>query len=213
MDSSGIVGIYLAAGKSRRMGINKLNLPLDQEYLGSKAFRAALESKLDSTIAVTRQGDSLHWLAPFSKIKGWSRVYADGGQSASLKAGVKAAVELGVEGVVVMLADQPLVPAGLINRLVDEFQKSYGDFYISFLHKGIVTPPILLAKQLFLDLVELDGDQGARALIRGVWKDKGRQIEIEDETYFFDVDTKEDYDLLLESHHNKTHQIDSFNTL
>lgn len=213
MDSSGIVGIYLAAGKSRRMGINKLNLPLDQKYLGSKAFRAALESKLDSTIAVTRQGDSLHWLAPFSKIKGWSRVYADGGQSASLKAGVKAAVELGVEGVVVMLADQPLVSAGLINRLVDEFQKSHGDFYISFLHKGIVTPPILLAKQLFLDLMELDGDQGARALIRGVWKDKGRQIEIEDETYFFDVDTKEDYDLLLESHHNKTHQIDSFNTL
>lgn len=200
MDHTGLVGVYLAAGKSSRMGSNKLNLPLGNQFLGGIALRAALESRLDVTIAVTREGDSLHWLAPFSKDKGLRFLEckdADNGQSASLKAGVNAAQEFGGEGVVVLLADQPLVTTGMINRLMDKFQGSVD--YISYLHNGVMKPPVLLGRSLFPRIMELSGDQGARSLLRGDCENRGKRIEMDKDVYFFDVDTIEDYHFLLKN--------------
>ncbi|WP_028391396.1 nucleotidyltransferase family protein [Bacillus cihuensis] len=199
MNHSGLVGIYLAAGKSSRMGRAKLNLPVGNQFIGSMAFRAALESKLDYTIAITRKGDSLKWLAPFSKIKGWSYLEclkANQGQSASLKAGVRVAAELGAAGVVVLLADQPFVTSQMINRLVDEFKISQIVSYISFTHEGIVKPPVLFAKSLFPMLCELTGDQGARTIIREEIKEQGKKLEIKSDLHFWDIDTEEEYQLL-----------------
>jgi molybdenum cofactor cytidylyltransferase len=200
MDHFGLIGIYLAAGKSCRMGRTKLNLPVGNQCLGSIAFRAAIESKLDTTIAVTRMGDSLQWLAPFSKKKGWSCLEcpeADRGQSASLKAGVRVANKMGAAGVVVLLADQPFVTNEMINRLVDEFQLSHNVSYISCSHKGILKPPVLFARHLFPMLMELTGDQGARAVIRGGMRGQGKQIEVTNDIHFFDIDTEEEYHFLL----------------
>lgn len=193
MVDHGIVGIYLAAGKSSRMGMNKLHLPLGDDYLGSIAFRAALDSWLDVTIAVTRQGDLLHWLTPFSKRKGWRQLEcmdAEGGQSASLKAGVRLAEALGAKGVVVLLADQPFVTKEMVNQLIKESFRPHNIPYFSFTHKGISKPPVLFARSMFPALLELEGDQGARSLIR---KGVGKEIVLEEDINFFDVDTEEDY--------------------
>jgi len=200
MDHTRLVGVYLAAGKSSRMGSNKLNLPLGNQRLGGIALRAALESRLNVTFAVTRQGDSLHWLAPFSKDKGLRILEyqdANNGQSASLKAGVKAAQEIGGDGVVVLLADQPFVTTGMINRLIDEFQGS--EDFISYLHNGVMKPPVLLTRSLFPRIMELSGDRGARSLLCGDCENRGKRIEMDEDIYFFDVDTIEDYHLLLKN--------------
>jgi molybdenum cofactor cytidylyltransferase len=209
MGRCGLVGIYLAAGKGIRMGRNKLNLPFAGQCLGSIAFRAALESKLDVTIAVTRQGDLLHWFAPFSKDKNWIIVECEDackGQSASLKAGVNAALELGATGVVVLLADQPFVTSRMIDQLIDGFHEEEHRSYLSFSDKGVPKPPVLIASCLFPAILELSGDQGARALIRGAGSGRGKRIEVEDSGCFFDVDTKVDYQYLLENWQNLCNQ-------
>lgn len=198
MDHSGLIGIYLAAGKSSRMGSPKVNLPLGNRRLGGIALTAALESKLDVTLVVTRQGDLLQWLAPFSKsedLRIVECVEADRGQSASLKAGVKAAAEIGAAGVVVLLADQPFVTTKMLNQLLDEFH-GYEEF-ICFSHKGVLKPPVLLASCLFPRIMKLEGDQGARSLLRSGCS--GKQIKLNKDIYFFDVDTKEDYQFLLKN--------------
>ncbi|MGE8077709.1 nucleotidyltransferase family protein [Peribacillus loiseleuriae] len=200
MNHSGLVGIYLAAGKSSRMGRSKLNLPVEHQWLGSMAFRAALESKLDVNIAVTQKGDSLQWLAPFSKNKGWRYLEclaADRGQSASLQAGVRVADEMGAAGVIVLLADQPFVTSKMINQLVDEFESSHIVSYIACSHEGMLKPPVLFARSLFPLLMELTGDQGARAIIRGEMKEQGKQIEVANAIHFLDIDTEEEYQSLL----------------
>ncbi|EKN70761.1 xanthine dehydrogenase [Neobacillus bataviensis LMG 21833] len=198
MDYSGLVGIYLAAGKSSRMGSPKVNLPLGNRRLGSIALRAALKSKLDVTIAITRKGESLQWLTPFSKsedLRIVECVEADRGQSASLRAGAKVAAEMGAAGVVVLLADQPFVTTKMINRLIDEFHGS--EEFISFSHNGVMKPPVLLASSLFPRIMKLEGDQGARSLLRSGCL--GKQIKLNKDVYFFDVDTKEDYQFLLKN--------------
>ncbi|MEH7438310.1 nucleotidyltransferase family protein [Neobacillus drentensis] len=196
MDHTRLVGIYLAAGRSSRMGCSKLNLPLGNRFVGSMAFQAALDSKLEAVIAVTRKEDSLHWLAPFSERKGWRLVECDKanrGLSASLKAGVSAASQLGASGVVVLLADQPNVTCWMINRLIEEFLVAPDYSYISYTHNGVSKPPILINKRIFLLIEDLEGDQGAREIIRGRESDSGKQIILESKECFFDVDTKEDY--------------------
>lgn len=192
MDRSGIIGIYLAAGKSRRMGANKLNLPAGKEWIGSIAFRAALESKLTSTIVVTRKEIIPQWLAPFSHTQRWTGMEVDGNQSDSLMAGINRAAQSGAKGVIVMLADQPFVPSQMINRLLDEFNQNPDYSFIAFSNNGLLKPPMFFSSKLFPKLMNLAGDQGARSFIRG--EVNGKKIEVEDDIYFFDIDTKEDYE-------------------
>ncbi|WP_267897395.1 NTP transferase domain-containing protein [Peribacillus glennii] len=59
-----IIGIYLAAGESKRMGLDKRSLPLNQIPLGSVALKQALYSKLHHIVVVMRNEDSSDWLLP-----------------------------------------------------------------------------------------------------------------------------------------------------
>lgn len=201
MDHTRLVGIYLAAGKSSRMGCPKLNLPLGPLFVGSMALKAALDSKLDSTIVVTRKEDSLHWLTPFSNKKAWRLLecqHANEGLSASLKAGVSDASQLGAAGVVVLLADQPNITPGMINRLVEEFSACQDLDYLAYTHNGIAKPPILITSKLFTLIEKLEGDQGAREILRSRGRARGKHLTPEGNDVFFDVDTRDNYELLKE---------------
>jgi molybdenum cofactor cytidylyltransferase len=186
-----VIGIYLAAGKSTRMGRNKLDLPFQNDLLGSAAFHSALDSKLDITFVITRKGDPLRFLAPFSKRSGWSYFRcADEKLSSSLKLGVKKAAEWGADAVVVMLADQPFVTTECINRLVSEFQTHPTTLFVSASQKGVCKPPVLFSKACFPKLMALHGDEGARAFLRS---NVGESVEFDD-LIFQDVDTWKDYE-------------------
>src|ERR1700730_6209252 len=118
-----IAGIYLAAGKSSRMGSNKLNLPLVDMPLGSFALRSALYSSLDQIFVVTREEDSLEWISPFlisnEKLLSVRCMNASQGQAESLKTGIKAALEMDVDAVIIFLADQPLLSIQMIETIVN----------------------------------------------------------------------------------------------
>lgn len=193
MDRPRIVGIYLAAGKSSRMGCNKLELPFGNTFLGSLGLQAAIQSRLDWTIAVTRKGDRLHWLAPFSKKMGWSCLRCPEnaqGQSSSLKVGVRAAIEMEADAVLIMLADQPFITSKLLNQLIKAFAESPKCAYLA---RG-KTPPVLLSKSVFPDLLKLKGDLGARGLLAGKWKEDGMEIGGGDDVSAIDIDTAEEYE-------------------
>lgn len=67
MRSPYLIGVFLAAGKSRRMGQNKLALPLKGENIGSLSLKTALSSRLDHVLVVERtEHASLEWIgAPY----------------------------------------------------------------------------------------------------------------------------------------------------
>lgn len=86
------------------------------------------------------------------------------GQADSLKVGVRAAIALGADQIVVCLADMPFVTAQHIDDLLAHAKihptcaSKYG---------RIVSPPAVLAKVRFDDLLALDGDRGAFSLFKG----------------------------------------------
>lgn len=195
-----IIGIYLAAGKSSRMGHNKLYLPFGEMKLGNHALSAALDSALDHTVIVTTEEDPLSWLDPVllteEKKRKWTRAscrHAVDGQAYSIKCGLEKAIMLGADAVVIMLADQPLLHVGMINDLIFHFRKNDSLEYVASGFADRLQPPVLFSESLFPVLRQLDGDTGARAVLRKQPSASGKTIMYTDGKGFYDIDTEEDY--------------------
>ncbi|MDP5276243.1 NTP transferase domain-containing protein [Chengkuizengella axinellae] len=203
MKNKQVIGIYLAAGKSSRMGCNKLKLPLDNynETLGSIAFKVALHSSLDHLIVVTNEEDSLGWSSPTflsapyrSK---WTHLRCKSsaeGQSGSIKCGLHKALELKPEAIMIMLADQPFITVEMINSIIDEYMNQKSAYFIASSYQNTIRPPILCSHKMFRLLMHLEGDKGARYILRKKeWREKGIVLHFENPIPFLDVDTIEDY--------------------
>ncbi|ULL19689.1 xanthine dehydrogenase [Paenibacillus sp. H1-7] len=194
-----IAGIYLGAGASRRMGRSKLSIELAAgRRLGGYALDQALQSALNRVVVVTRGGE-VDWLSPsFGAACTEGRLQravcfdSDKGMAHSLRCGLQAACEVSEpDAVVVLLADQPLVSAEMINRLIGSYKECPGLDYVAAGCLGAPRPPVLFAKSMFDVLRKLEGDEGARSLF-GLPHYSG-MIREEAETYrFLDADTPED---------------------
>lgn len=198
------IGIYLAAGFSRRMGTNKLALPFGDTTLGSSALGQALRSRLQHVAIVTRPEDGMEWLdASFHDeawAGRWSRVVCEDafeGQSRSLISGLKACEARQAGAAVVLLADQPFVTKRVIDELVGRFlaarQEGRPCAYVAAAYQGVTMPPLLLARELFPELMRSEGDQGARGFIRSGKAGEGHIVDYEEPSLFCDIDTMEDY--------------------
>ncbi|MBM7598317.1 xanthine dehydrogenase accessory protein pucB [Virgibacillus halotolerans] len=198
-----IIGIYLAAGESKRFGGNKLFSSVGNHHLGSLALITALDSQLDKIVVVTTEKDQLNWVSPelFQNYQErWfhaTSIKSTYGQSYSLKCGLQFADKLGADAVLIVLADQPFISSEMINKIIRQYQTSqYPYSFIAASYAGITRPPILISSEMFTDLYQLQGDKGARYLIQDRMNEGGI-IEFTDNMCFFDVDTKEDYKYLL----------------
>ena len=194
----GVIGIYLAAGSSRRMGCNKLSLPVGGVPLGSIALRGAVRSALDEVLVVTREEDSLEWIASdlsASPLRArWRSVPcadAEQGQAHSLHCGLREAMRKHARAVMVLLADQPLVTEHVIDRLLqhDVFRREQAAGWgsIAASRRGVPMPPVLFESSLFPALLMLQGDEGARKILRAEGS-AVRKVAFE-EAVFLDVDT------------------------
>ncbi|KKM12208.1 hypothetical protein SY88_04780 [Clostridiales bacterium PH28_bin88] len=85
------------------------------------------------------------------------------GQAGSLREGLLA-LPHGVAGVVCCLGDQPLIPASVVDALVERFLATGAPVvYPSF--KSQRGNPVLFSTDLLPELLELTGDEGGRAVI------------------------------------------------
>ncbi|SDM75851.1 molybdenum cofactor cytidylyltransferase [Fictibacillus solisalsi] len=194
------MGIYLAAGSSRRMGVNKLALPLKHSTIGSLGLESALSSRLDGMIVVVRKEDGLEWIAPALRSntkKNWWNLVRCGiknqGQAESLKTGVRKAIQLQTDAIVIMLADQPFVTKEIIEDLIRQYERLDTAFVAARL-QGIIQPPVLFSCRVFPSLLSLEGDQGAKSLLDNHQIGKGSFIDFKNECLFLDVDEMQDYE-------------------
>ncbi|MCZ8522675.1 nucleotidyltransferase family protein [Paenibacillus caseinilyticus] len=182
------------------MGGSKLSILLGGSgRLGGSALEAALRSSLERICVVTRPGPPVDWLpASYYKAEREGRAVqvtsreAHLGMSHSLRAGLAAACTGTLpDAVVVLLADQPLVTAAMIDRLLASFREQPKLDYCAAGHEGVPKPPVLLSRSMFGSVEKLAGDQGARALLSEPHV-FGMILEEPESRRFFDADTPED---------------------
>jgi nicotine blue oxidoreductase len=163
--ATGVSAILLAAGAGSRFGGGKLLAPFRGRSLIEVSLANLADAPVDETVVVV--GDDAERLRAACEPYGVAVVenpdWAQG-QSTSVRVGLEA---LGPEAraAVVLLADQPLVGAGAVRRLVEAFDR--GAEVATATYGGRPRNPVLFSRGVWPMLVaELAGDEGARPFLR-----------------------------------------------
>jgi molybdenum cofactor cytidylyltransferase len=184
-----IAAVVLAAGRSQRMGENKLLLEHRGEPLVRHAVRALLSSRARPIVVVTgHEGERVAAaLAGEPVALVHNPDYADG-LSTSLRAGI-AALPPEVEGALICLGDMPLVLSRHVDALIAAFDPVGAPICAPVDARGRRGHPVLWARRYFAEMDRLSGDQGARGLLD---RYPVRAVPTGDLGVTTDVDTKED---------------------
>ncbi len=193
-DPSRIAAVILAAGASARMGRPKLLLTYQGIPLLQRAVDAAVRGGCDDVVVVLG-ADREQYLPA---LKGTTaRVVHNPdfahGMSGSIRIGTEALPE-GAQAAVIMLADQPFIDASVIHGLIQTYRAS-GKKIVACTYGGVRGVPVLFDRALFLELLVLEGDQGARQVM-DTYPDHIAAVEIPPDVAR-DVDTPDDARRLL----------------
>ena len=185
-------GIVLAAGASRRMGSPKQLLRIDGRPLLEHVVGAANGSSLDDVVVILgANADAIRAAVTLGRARTVVNDHHAGGMSTSLQAGIRA-LDAAVDRAVVILGDQPDVSAALIDRLLDTQQRS-GLPAAALSFDGLLHPPVVLRRELWPDLLALQGDMGCRHIIRAK-PELVAAVPAETSLHHpVDIDTPEDY--------------------
>ena len=185
-----VAAVVLAAGKSSRMApYNKL-LVADRagKPMVARVVDNILSSRARPIIVVTghRDADIRAALANRPVTFVHAEDYASG-LSASLKTGIAALPETAAAALV-CLGDMPLVTGRMLDRVIDAWDPDEGRAIVVPTHQGRAGNPILWSRAYFAEILGLDGDAGARALLRR-HEEQVADVEIGDDAVLRDFDT------------------------
>jgi CTP:molybdopterin cytidylyltransferase MocA len=159
--------VLLAAGQGSRFGRPKALVELDGQTLAERGIGMLRAGGADPVLIVT--GAAQVELGPAYQVR---TVYNDEwrtGMGSSLRAALRvlADPDVGAEvgAAVVALADQPLVGAEAVSRLIAAYQAGAGVAVAAY--DGRPRNPVLLAREHWPEVIAMaTGDQGARAFLR-----------------------------------------------
>jgi CTP:molybdopterin cytidylyltransferase MocA len=181
----GVAGVLLAAGNGSRLGQPKATVELAGSTLAERGVALLLAGGSTPVIVVTG--------AVPVEIPGVLAVHNPDwvtGMGSSLVTGLRALASADTEAAVIALADQPLVGAESVRRLIVAYQN--GATVAVAAYDGKPRNPVLIARAHWPAVIELaTGDTGARPFLRAR-PDLVTLVECGDTGSPDDVDTPED---------------------
>lgn len=186
-----VAAVVLAAGASRRMGRNKLLLPIEGEAMVHRTVRRVMDAGCAPVVVVVGHEAAAvrEALAPLGVVPVDS-TDPGGPTSASLHTGLRALPDT-TDAVLVMLADMVQVTTPMLRSLVEAAAR--GDAPLEVSRYGDVTaPPLVFPRALWPELLHWHGEGCGKSVVRAHaavaryhdWPAEALQ----------DVDTPADYD-------------------
>ena len=194
--SSSIGIIILAAGSSSRMTAIKQLLPWGDTCLLEHIIRESKKTVADKIALVL----GAHKVKILTQIEVDDLLVIDNkdwaaGMGSSLAKGVKSMLKHSdPDGILVLLADQPLIDAEYLSTLIQTFNTGSKSIVGTQYTLDKIGVPAIFAKKYFEELCNLNNDTGAGSIIKANTEDtlgldpKGKEA---------DIDTKDDYNALL----------------
>jgi molybdenum cofactor cytidylyltransferase len=195
-----IAAIVLAAGRSSRMGANKLLLPLGGYPLAWQAVRTACASSAERVVVVL--GNDAERVAAALPADRYQRVdnprFAEG-LSTSLQAGLAALPEAAA-GAVVLLADMPAISLATVETLLAAARET-PERIVATNSAGRPTPPVYWPRASFAALSLVRGDEGGRSLLLQS-PEEVRLVTPAQPDEGIDIDAPEDYQCIMRATEN-----------
>lgn len=192
-----IWAVVLAAGESRRMGRPKLLLPYGDRTIIEKVVRNVASSRADGAVIVLggNRREIEEKVRPAAMKQVVNRKYKEG-MFSSVRRGLSA-LPASAGAVVFVLADQPDVPASVIDLLIEAYRRE---------KKGIVLPvyrkkrghPLLIDLKYRREIEALTPDIGLRGLLR-MHPDDILEVRVSSPAVLKDIDDPDDYGRALKA--------------
>lgn len=183
-----LYAVVLAAGQASRFGSTKQLAVFEGQPLVTRAIRSAERVCGPQSILVTGKDweNVASASAPLDGFMIYNPRYRDG-MASSLAQGIRSIRDV-ADGVLLLLADQPLVSDEHLRALITAFTAA-PDSICASAYAGTRGPPVIFARRYFAELIELQGDRGAKAVIES---NIDQVITIPCENAAVDIDTPDD---------------------
>ena len=183
-----LCGILLAAGQSRRFGQNKLLHPLaDGTPLICQAIRNMRPAVDRLIVVVPPKHTLLAGMVANESVELIVNPQATDGMGRSLACGVAASLE--AAGWIIGLADMPWIQPATIRQIVSALDD--GQELVAPRYHDRRGHPVGFHHRFGIELINLQGDQGARAVVERRLTDL-QLIDVDDPGILLDVDTPAD---------------------
>lgn len=188
MNRAKVACVVLAAGKSARFAGIKQLATLEGKPLLQRALESANNSISDYVLLIVgaHSDEILGRIATGRAQPILNRDYARG-LSTSVKCAISN-IPQDAEGALFMVADQPYLHSRQLDDLIRAFRQDESSDVFALAYEGEARNPVLLRKSLFSEATKLEGDVGAREIVRSYTK-KIHLVEANDPKVFFDIDT------------------------
>jgi molybdenum cofactor cytidylyltransferase len=198
---SGVVALVLAAGRGTRFqpspnrqgASNKLLADVGGRAVLRRVAEAALESRAARVVVVTgHERAEVESALRDLPVEFFHNPDFSSGLASSLRVGLSHLCA--ASGALAILGDMPFVSAKLLDLLIETFETRPGCAAVAPVFQGQRGNPTLLSQKLFAPVAALQGDAGARRLLRSVAGVV--EVAVDDESVILDVDTQANLDFL-----------------
>jgi len=185
MENRKLFAVLLAAGSSHRFGSTKQLAKVDGVSLVARTARLS-ESVCEQRSLLVLGNDWARVHDACKPLLGFIAINPDfeTGIAASIRRGVNA-IRQNADGILLMLADQPLVRESHLRALEAKWRAS-PQLIVASAYADTLGPPVIFPREDFAALSELRGDTGAKAILLAN-PDRLRTIECEEAAIDIDV--------------------------
>ena len=185
--------IILAAGNSNRMGKIKQLLEWEDKTIIEKIIKLSLSLKTKDVFVVLGSNykkiyDVINkYNITIIKNNSW-----ENGIGSSISTAIKKVMEYynSLDGVLIILGDQPLMSKKYLENMIHVFFNKKPDI-VSSKYKKSFGVPAIFGKSIFQSLTNLNQDFGAKKLME--IHSKSMKIIKADQEILYDIDTEKDY--------------------
>ena len=178
----------LAAGASRRLGQPKQLVALDSEALLRRQCRVALETDIGPVAVILGccAAECTATIADLPVARHINRRWTEG-LGMSIRRAAEAAVADDTNGLLLLHVDQYRLTAADLRSLHAAWIDSHGSNACVAVHGDDFGPPVIFPRRCFADLLQLEGDEGARRVLAALPADELRRVVIPNAIHDLDL--------------------------
>jgi len=184
-----LAAVVLAAGKSERMGRNKLMLEVAGRPILDWVLDALNASDLEVLVVLGHRPEDLRPIAESHRAEVVLNPAYEEGMTSSFKAGLSC-VSAGAAFLV--LGDQLGLEAELLDKMVAAMESDPETLIVSPIHRGRRGHPVLFRRDLFPEILSLGPDETVRDIV--LQHEESHRLMEGGVWCVLDIDTPEDFE-------------------